>query len=169
MSKLIFKSSGWTPVAVADTTNFTNLGFMAIQGGSATQVIQISEVYASGQATSSSPTNLQFSRDSTVGVTLTALSTGESNAALDPAVAALAAPAVGFTQASGTVPKRSATLGLAYMGFNAFGGLSRWQAYDEKDMFKMLGNAASFGEVSLSCFSGGTPGAVGAHIIYEPK
>lgn len=32
----------------------------------------------------------------------------------------------------------------------------------------MLGNTASFGEVSLSAYTGGTPGLTGAHVIYEP-
>jgi hypothetical protein len=32
----------------------------------------------------------------------------------------------------------------------------------------MLGNTASFGEVSLSAFTGGTAGAMAAHIIIEP-
>jgi len=168
MAKRVFKVSTFTPVAVADATNFTNSGHMSIQGGSGTQQLQISEVFASGQATSSAPTNLILSRHSTVGATLTALTTAESDASFDPASAALAAPAAPFT-ASTTKPQRSATLGLNYMGFNAFGGLARWQAYDEKDMIKTLGNTASLGELGLSCYSGGTPGAIGAHIIYEPK
>ena len=98
--------------------------------------------------------------------TPTALSTGNSDAAVDPATAALAAPAVSFV-ASTTKPQRSATLGLLNLSFNAFGGIVRWRApYGEE--IGLLGNTASFGEVSLSHYTGGTPGLMGAHIIYEP-
>jgi hypothetical protein len=166
MAKFSFKVSTFTPVAVADTTNFTDAGYMALQGGSSTQRIDISEVSISGQAAASAPSLLVLSRDSTVGATLTSLSAGNSNAALDPASAALAAPPVGFV-ASTTKPQRSATLGLLNLSLNAFGGIYRWVANQGSEI-KMLGNAASFGEVSLSHYTGGTPGLIGAHIIYEP-
>lgn len=167
MAKRSFKSASWTPVAVADTIAFTNLGYMALQGASATQRVGISEIFMGGQAGASAPCNMVVARDSTIGVTLTALGTGESDAALDPASAALAAPVVPFTQST-TKPQRAATLGLLDLSFNAFGGIVRWVAYDQSEQLWMLGNAASFGELSLSAFTGGTPGAIGAHIIYEP-
>lgn len=167
MAKRSFKSSSFTPVAVADAANFTNLGYMALQGASATQRVGISEIFMGGQAGASAPCNMVVARDSVIGVTLTALGTGESDASLDPASAALAAPVVPFTQST-TKPQRSATLGLLDLSFNAFGGIVRWVAYDQSEQLWMLGNAASFGELSLSAFTGGTPGAIGAHIIYEP-
>lgn len=167
MAKRSFKSASWTPVAVADATNFTNLGFMALQGGSATQRVGISEIFMGGQAGASAPCNMVVARDSTIGVTLTALTTGESDAALDPASAALAAPVVPFTQST-TKPQRSNSASLLMLPFNAFGGIVRWVAYDPTEQLWMLGNVASFGELSLSAFTGGTPGAIGAHIIYEP-
>lgn len=169
MARRSFKWSTWTPVAVADTVAMTASGFMAIQGGSTTQRIDIWEVFMGGQATSSAPSFMIVSRDSTVATaTLTALTTGQSDAALDPASAALAAPAVPFTGTSGTEPSRSATLGLLNLSFNAFGGIVRWAAPDEHGALRMLGSTASFGELSLSAYTGGTPGLMGAHIIYEP-
>lgn len=167
MARRSFKSSTWTPVAVADTANFTANGYMAIQGGSATQRIDIWEVFMGGQAASAAPSIMLVSRDSTVGATLTALTTGQSDAALDPATAALAAPPASFTTAT-TQPQRSATLGLLNLSFNAFGGIVRWAAPDEHGVLRMLGNTASLGELSLSAYTGGTPGLMGAHIIYEP-
>jgi hypothetical protein len=140
---------------------------MALQGGSATQRVGVSEIFMGGQAGASAPTNMVVARDSTVGVTLTALTTGESDAPLDPASAALATPVVPFTQST-TKPQRSASLSLLMLPFNAFGGIVRWVAYDQSEQLWMLGNVASFGELSLSAFTGGTPGAIGAHIIYEP-
>lgn len=168
MAKRVFKSAGWTPVGVADTTNFTDLGHMTLQGGSSTQMISIQEVVVIGLAGSSAPTPLVLARDSTVGATLTALTTGESDQALHPSTAALAAPAKPFTQST-TKPKRDAAAGLLTCGLNAFGGIMKWTAYQEQDFIFMLGNTASLGETSLSCYTGGTPGLVESHMIFEPK
>lgn len=167
MAKRSFKSASWTPIAVADAAAFTNLGYMALQGGSATQRVGVSEIFMGGQAGASSPCNMVVARDSTIGVTLTALTTGESDAPLDPATAALAAPVVPFTQST-TKPLRSNSASLLMLPFNAFGGIVRWVAFDQSEQLWMLGNVASFGELSLSAFTGGTPGPIGAHIIYEP-
>lgn len=166
MAKRSFKVATWTPVAVADATNFTNGGYMGLMGGSASQRLAVSEIFMGGQAAASAPCIMNFSRDSTVQATPTSLTTGESDAALDPATAALAAPPVAFT-ASSTKPQRSATLGLLNLSFNAFGGVVRWVAPPGGEI-GVLGNTASLGEVSLSAYTGGTPGLMGSHIIYEP-
>lgn len=150
-------------MAVADTVNFTDAGHMTLQGGSTTQVNKIIEVFMGGQATSSTPCIMLLARDSTVGATL---SVGRL-AALDPATAALAAPPVIFNTAT-TKPQRSATLSLLNLSFNAFGGIVRWVAAPGEEI-GMLGNTASFGEVSLSAFTGGTPGLLGSAIIFEPQ
>ena len=152
----------WTPVAVADTTNFTDAGHMSLQGGSSTQRINVLEVYMGGQAGASSPTIMLLARHSTVGVTL---SVGRL-AALDPATAALAAPMVVFNTST-TKPQRSATLSLLNLSFNAFGGIVRW-VYSPGEEVSMLGNTASLGELGLSAFTGGTPGLMGSHLIIEP-
>lgn len=153
----------WTPVAVADTTNFTDAGHMSLQGGSTTQVNKVIEVYLGGHAAASAPTIMLLARHSTVGATL---SVGRL-AALDPATAALAAPPVVFNTAT-TKPQRSATLSLLNLSFNAFGGIIRWVAGPGQEI-GMLGNAASFGELGLSAFTGGTPGLTGSHLIFEPS
>jgi len=165
MARWSFKKATWTPTAVADTVNFTDGGYMGLMGGSTTQVLKVNEVYLGGQATASAPSLMIVSRDSTVQATPTALSTGESNAALNPATAALAAPQVAFT-ASTTKPQRSATLGLLNLSYNAFGGIVRWIAPEDSELV-ILGNTASFGELSLSAYTGGTPGLSGSHFIYE--
>lgn len=169
MAKWSFSVGTWTPVAVADATNFTDAGYMALMGGSTTQLINILEVYMGGQAGASSPSIMMLARDSTVQVTPTALATPNSNGALHPSTAALAAVPIGFV-ASTTKPQRSNSVTLAKLNlsFNAFGGIVRWVAapYEE---FMLLGNTASLGEVSLSAFTGGTPGLMGAHLVYEPQ
>ena len=165
MAKRSFSVATWTPTAVADSANFTDNGYMGLMGGTSTQLLKVSEIYMGGQAGSSTPTFMVFSRDSTVQATPTALSTGQKDAALDPSSAALAAPAVSFT-ASTTKPQRSSTLGLLNLSFNAFGGIVRWVAYPTEEI-GILGNTASLGEVSLSAFTGTTAGNVSGHIIYE--
>lgn len=167
MAKYSFKLATWTPVAVADTVSYTDAGYQGLMGGSTTQKILVSEIYIGGQATVTSPSIIIVSRDSTVQGTPTALSTGASAAALDPSTAALAAPAVAFV-ASTTKPQRSATLGLLNLSFNANGGVVRWVAPPGGEL-GLLGNTASLGEISLSHYTGGTPGLVGTHIIYEPS
>lgn len=165
MAKRSFSVATWTPVAVADTVAMTGSGFQALQGGSSTQLTNIIEVYMGGQAGASTPTIMMLARDSTVAVTPTALTTGQKDAALHPSTAALAAAVVPFVAAS-TEPQRSSTLGLANFSFNAFGGIVRWVAAPGEEI-TMLGNTASLGEVSLSAYTGGTPGLMGSHIIYE--
>ena len=156
-----------TPTATADTTNLVDSTYpLAIQGGSSTQRINVSEVFLGGQAGASSPTIMTLGRDSTVGATLTS-DTNLLDAAIDPATVALAAPPVTFNKAT-TKPQRSATLGgLLNLSFNAFGGIVRWVAPDPTCYIVMLGNTASFGELSLSAFTGGTAGLLGCHVIYE--
>ena len=154
-----------TPVAVADTTNYTSAGFFALQGGSTTQSLLIKELYIGGLGTGSSASGMQmaFGRDSTVGATL---SLG-TLAALDPATANLAAPMVQFTTAT-TKPQRSATLGyILTPAFSGNGGIVRWVSVPYGEIM-LLGNTASFGELSLSCV-GGTITAISTHLIFEPK
>ena len=162
MSRWSVNVPTWTPVAVADTTNFTDAGHMSLQGGSTTQRINVIEVYMGGQAGASSPTIMLLARHSTVGVTL---SVGRL-AALDPATAALAAPMVVFNTST-TKPQRSATLSLLNLSFNAFGGIVRW-VYSPGEEVGLLGSTASLGELGLSAFTGGTPGLMGSHMIIEP-
>ena len=163
MAKRSFTFQTWTPTAVADTTGFTANGYMALQGGTSTQFINVIEVYMGGQATSSAPNYMSLARDSTVA-TATMSSTGK-DAPLHPSTAALTAAAVPFTTTSGTQPQRSSTLGLLNLSFNAFGGIVRWVAAPGEEI-GILGNTASLGEVSLSATSGS--GVMGSHIIYEP-
>lgn len=167
MAKRSASVSTFTPIAFADTVNLTDDNyFCLIQGGSSTQRINFEEIFLGGQAAASAPSIIVFGRDSTVGATVIA-GTEFRDAALDPATAALAAPPVTGRSAT-TDPQRSATLGhLLNVSFNAFGGIVRWLAAPGEQP-SLVGNTASLGEVSLSAFTGGTPGLMGGHIIYEP-
>lgn len=166
MASRIFKSNSWSAVAVADATNLVNLQFMALQGGSSTQRTLIQQLMFGGQAGASAPVIGVFARDSTIGTTLTALTTGESDAPIDPATAALAAPVQVYTQNSGTKPQRSASSAFGNFSFNGFGGGFLWNAPPYKE-FILLGNTASNGEASFSAFTGTTTASIGGHIMYE--
>jgi len=167
MGKRVYSLSTVTPTATADTANLVDATYVgAFKGGSATQRTIIDEIVLTGQAAASAPTLMELARDSTVG---TGAQTGGNDAPLDPATAALAAP-VGVGNAFATIkPQRDVAAQLLNCGFNAFGGIYKWKslAVDRSDSPVLLGQAASFGEMSLSAFTGGTPGAMGAHIIYE--
>ncbi len=153
----------WTPVAVADTTNFTDAGHHTIQGGSATQRGELREVYLGGQAGASSPTIMVLGRTSTTGTTLTA----SRLAALDPSTAALVSAPTSYGTCGTSKPQRSSTLGmLLNLSFNAFGGIVRWYCGPD-EIISYLGNTASLGELSLNAFTGGTPGLLGSNIVFE--
>ena len=165
MAKRIVSMTTITPTATADATNLVDATYPAlVQGGTGTQRINVLEIYMGGQAGASSPTFMLLSRDSTVAVT-NSYGTGQMDAALDASTAALAAaPLTGNTNT--TKPQRSATLHLLNLSFNAFGGIVRWVAAPGEEI-SIIGNTASLGEGSLSAFTGGTPGAMGVHLIYE--
>lgn len=169
MAKWSFQVTTFTPVAVADTAAMTNGGFMALQGGTATQSVKIEEVYMGGQAPSaSSPMIMVLAHDTVVGATPTALSSPNSNGPLDTSTAALAAPTVGMI-AAGTPPQRAATvtLGKLNLSFNAFGGIVRWFARTDDQRFTIFSATQPAGEASLSSFTGSTAALIGAHIAYE--
>lgn len=153
-----------TPTAFADATNMTDSLYPTfLQGGSATMRLNINEVYIGGEAAaSSSPSIMVLARDSTVAAAGIA---GNRNALTDGSSVAPGTLAV-FGNVATTKPQRSATLHLLHLSLNAYGCISRWQArYGEE--ISLVGNTASLGEVSLSAFTGGTPGAMSGHILYE--
>lgn len=159
-----FSKRNWTPVAVADTTNFTDEGYMAVLGGAAAMRIEFNEVYMGGLAASAAPAQMILARDSTIGAT--GLS-GVMQAALDAATTAPGTLASAFSTST-TKPQRSATLQLLQLGFNAFGGVVRWVAAPGFS-FSTVGSTASLGEISLSSGAAGTPGLMASHIIGDIK
>jgi len=166
MAKRSLSVSVVTPTATADGAALLDATYCgALIGGSATQKNLISEIYLGGQAGASAPTIMVFGFNSTAGLTMTN-SAAAREAPLDAASAALALPAdVGDTAA--TDPQRSATLGhVLNLSFNAFGGIVRWLAAPGEEIVA-VGSAADLGSVSLSAFTGGTPGALGSHFIFE--
>lgn len=156
-----------TCTAFADAGALTNgLYPTVIQGGSGTQRNLIWGVNIGGLAQATGVMIMIMGRDSTVGVTLGATTTFD--ASNDPATVALtAAPIIGNTWT--TPPQRSTTLHLKTWAFNPFGGNAIWQANKVEECYTILGNTASFGEISFSAYTGSTATtAVGGDVVYEP-
>jgi hypothetical protein len=165
MSKYTASWKSITPTATADATNLVDSTYpWILQGASSTQRVKLNEVYIGGEApASSSPTIMVVARDSTVAATVTAGTT--RNALTDASATAPASvPTVGHIAT--TKPQRSATLHLLDLSYNAYGGIVRWVASPDEEV-SLVGNTASLGEMSLSAFTGGTPGACSGHVIYE--
>jgi hypothetical protein len=168
MAKRIFANPTWTPTATADTVALANSTHMTIAASGATAGLQVLEIYEGGQATASAVNIMQFARNSTVGVIPTALAAPVSDGPADGRTAALAAPPVSYVQA-GTSPQRSAatTAARLNLSFNAFGGIVRWVAAPGEE-WGITGVTVNISESSLSAFTGGSVGLMGAHIVYEP-
>lgn len=160
-----YSQQGWTPVAVAVTTNFTDAGFVAIQGAASPFTAKVIEVMVQGRATSSTVNDLSLGRDSTVGATLSIATTLGYNAAHHPSTAA--ARVTAFNTAS-TKPQRSSTLQLLPLSFNSFGGIIRWVGAPGEE-FWLIGATASFGEMSISAVTGSGTGALSSSITYEEQ
>lgn len=158
-------SAGWTSVtatATANTTNLVDATYPGIlQGGGATVLAKINEVYIGGEDTASTPTTMKLARDSTVGTG------GLTVGTLAPTDVQTTAPGTlmlwGNTNATNK-PQRSATLQLLNLSLNTYGGIARWQArYGEE--ISVYGATANIGELSLSSITGA--GKTSGHILFE--
>jgi hypothetical protein len=172
MAKRIVSVTSITPTATADTVNLVDsasvVGYpCVIQPGSTTQRVQVLEVMETGLAGASSPTIMLLARDSQVGTGSNTRDTNQTDSNLDANTAALAAPVLTGNKFATNKPQRGVNDHLLNLGFNAFGGIVRWNAAPGQEI-TVYGTAALIGEVSLSAFTGGTPGLLGAHVIYEP-
>jgi hypothetical protein len=168
MAKRSFQAATFTPTATADTSNLATATFMSLGAANATQLLKVIEIYEGGQASASSINIMQWARDSTLVVTATALASPNSDGPMSSFSAALAAtpiPAI----AGATLPQRSAIVTAARLNLslNTFGGIVRWVAAPGEE-WDIYGVTASLSESSLSAFTGGSAGLMGAHIVYEP-
>lgn len=170
MARRIFTVVTFTPVAVADTTNFVDAQHMSLKGGSATQVIWITEFFLGGQASASAPGIIQAAMHSTVGATLTALSGGNSDVFTDgSSTAYVSGSAPGAFVASTTKPQADVANKRGNLSFNAFGGLVR-KTWNVGEGPNIVGNTASLGEIGINGYTGSSSSALmGGHIEYEPK
>lgn len=173
MAKRIATHSGLTPTATADSTNLADSTYpIAIQGGNTTQRADVCECTVSGQASTGAVTPMFLAFDSQVGTGSLTKDASTSTANLtdvqaDGSTTALGTTFTVFNKAATNKPQRdTGKLGFD-MTINAFGGKARLNWPLDQQMV-IVGNTASFGEVSLSARGGGSPGLISAHILFEP-
>jgi hypothetical protein len=168
MAKRIVAYTTIQPTATADTTNLVDSTYpFILQGGSATQRTAVTYIYLGGQATASAPMIMLVSMDSTVGTSTNTRGTGQTDAPVDSATAALAAIALTGNAWATTKPQRAATLHLHNMSFNAFGGISTINL-DDRSAIVVTGASANTGELSVSSFTGSTATTpIGGSMVYE--
>jgi hypothetical protein len=168
MAKWVATYETFTPVGVSNATNMTDAGHWSLQCGTATQRVDIFEVMLVGQSTTAGNMNSVFlARNGTLGATLTALSTVQANAPLNPASVAPTSAPVAYS-ASTTKPQRGLTLTKLALGFNPFGGIVRWRTEPGSGgEFQLLGTSTASGEAGISASTIGTPAAMMATIQYE--
>lgn len=168
MAKRIVAYTTIQPTATADGANLVDSTYpFVIQGGSATQRNFVTYIYLAGQATSSAPMIMLVSMDSTIGTSTNTRGSGQTDAPLDSATAALAAIALTGNAWATAKPQRSSSLHLHNMTFNAFGGISTINL-DDRSAIVITGASVNTGELSVSSFTGSsatTP--IGGHLVYE--
>lgn len=168
MSKRSFAHVNWTPGATADNSTL-NAGYMGLRGGSSTQLLNVREVSVQGMASAASATPLVLAFSSTIATGTTALASPDADGFVSPGIGSpLAAAAVSYTTATSNPTRSNVTTSPKMtFGINAFGGVLRHN-FTPGEELQILGNTASLGEVTLSCYTGGSPGLIQSHIIYEP-
>ena len=169
MAKRTCSITTLTPTGVAlGANNLTDATYpFVLQGGSTTQRNIIYEIMMGGQAGASAVNQMLLARDSTqVGSGSNTYGTGQADNALDGSMAALALPAKTGNSWATNKPQRGTSDVLLNLSFNSFGGIVRWVAAPGEEIL-LIGNTSTNGEISLSCGNTGTPGAMGAHVIYE--
>jgi len=171
MAKRLFTALGQTFTATAVSTNLANATYMALKGGSTTQLIDVLEVLVSGKATASTVAAIELCRSITIANVPVALASPNADGPMHPATAALSAPPVTFVAAStGPFVDNTAAIAKLNLALNLFGGIIRWNAAPTQQWSNLGSTAATFGESVLfnSSTGGGSSGLADAHIMYEP-
>jgi hypothetical protein len=168
--RLLFVSGSFAATAAGAAA--TNNGLLSIVGGSTTQNIDILECLVSGMAAASALGGFVLTRQTSLGVGgINALASPNSDGAMDPNTAALAAAPVtsaGYVTTQPT-PSNVATDAHLNLGLNSFGGILRWNAAPFQQ-WQQYGNAVTIGASILynsTSYFGATANA-SAHIMYEP-
>jgi hypothetical protein len=173
MSRRLFSVPSFTPTATADNSTLANGTYMAVGANSATQGLQITEIFIQGLGTSSTNVNNNvFARDLVLGATPTALAApnrdGPMAGSMNVAPGTLPLTFVAAT----TGPSRSNTTTTAQLplSVNALGGIARWKPADLSEAWWIIGQTVSVSESSLSASTAGgvTSGPQSAVIMYEP-
>jgi len=157
--------------SAATLATFMDLRMNASQATAA--LLDILEVLLSGTASASNIGGYFLTRASTLSTGAgTALASPNSDGGELPSISALGNPVTAAIQFATTQPTISSatTDAKLNLGFNAFGGIIRWNAAPTQQ-WQMAGLTASGAESVLSNITGGGAQAgatANAHIIYEP-
>ena len=168
MSRRTFQVPTFTATATADhATTLANGTYLGLSSGGAANRCEITEVYMGGQSAASNVNIMMLARHNTIAATLTALAAPNSDGPMDGLTQAVTTPSRGFVAAT-TPPTRSAgtTEARLALTYNSFGGIVRWMA-NKGEGWAITGITTLVSESSLSAFTGGGGGVMGAHIIYE--
>jgi hypothetical protein len=159
MAKYTVTAAGWTTTATAaGAIPAANNIFHALRTASSTNTARIQEVYLAGESTTSTVVRMRLARASTN-------STGPTDvtpANLNPLSAA--AVARGYVAVATTRPTITSNPPTLELGFNAFGGVVRWVAAPDEEVW-ITTTTAPNSDVVLASESGA--GTVSDHIIFE--
>jgi hypothetical protein len=178
MAKRVFKQSNMSWTAIAGGGTFSTPAtpqWMAVKGGSATQIIDVLEVLISGMASQSTLGGFLLARATTLETAAggSALAYPATDGGENPNITALVSGStvIVFTAASTTSPTVNgvSTNAELNLSLNLFGGIIRWNAAPTQQWW-IIGNATTTGESVLynSTSAAGATGLANAHIIYEP-
>lgn len=169
MAKRAFASNAWTTgTGTADNAQVTTLQYQSLSTNSASQLIQVQEIYIGGLSTSSAVQNMQYRRTGTAGTGgATALASPNSDGPMNTFAAAVtAAPIAAVTYVTNQpIPSNATTVARLNLAFNAFGGIVRWVAAPGEEWWH-VGSGANQ-DSTLSNNTGSGTGTVSSHIIYE--
>jgi hypothetical protein len=172
MAKRIFNTyaQSWTASA-AGSAIAAAATYMALIGGSTTQIVDIDEVLISGTAAASTIGAFELVPASTLETGARSNSAIATDGSMIVNASALSSPAIAFNTAATTqpTPSSSSTVPRVNLTLNTFGGIIRWNAAPTQQV-TMIGNALNLGEFVLynSSTGNGVTTTANAHIIYEP-
>lgn len=152
--------SGWTPAATADGAQLTANNHHSLRTAAATDMMRILELAIQGEATSSTVNQMALRRHTTASTT----PTNRVPVPMNPY--SVASIFQGFITAS-TNPTNAALATIQHIlnfSLNAFGGLARWVAAPDEEVY-LITATANNNEVSLSSISG--VGLVSTHYVCE--
>lgn len=174
MAKRIASLATFTPTAQADGV-LTTQTFLAMGGGAATDIMWISDIVQSGQATSSAFNAMVLTRSSSLGITPTTLALPNSDGFARTGSTAYGTNPIVYW-AAGTAPNRSPAVTIArlQLGFNAFGGTFRMALAPGAEWMSLGAAGSALGVASqsenvFSCQNSGgtTSGAQSISVTYE--
>lgn len=157
MAKYSHGAAGWTPIAHADgATDILSNSYQALRTTTAS-TLKVGDVIIGGEATTSTVNRMAVRRASGASAT----PTNQAPAPLNPLSAASVSQ--GYVAAT-TGPDIASTQHLLNLALNVFGGIMRWHAGPDEELWATAG-AAPNGELVLDSISG--VGLVTTSMVFE--